>query len=45
MTQEVKLSIFESSKCVYHENFRGNLKKNLHIFCHFKPRAPISLHH
>ena len=27
MSQKVKLSIFESSKCVYDKNFWGNLRK------------------
>ena len=41
-----KLSIFESSKCVYGENFWGNLRKNLHVFFCFKPKDiyMLSLH-
>ena len=37
MAQKVKLSIFESSKYVYDEHFRGNPRKNLHFFSRFKP--------
>ena len=39
MTQKVNLSIFESSKCVYGENFWGNLRKTLQVFSRFKPRV------
>ena len=48
MAQKVKLSIFESSKCVYDKNFRGNLRKNLNVFSCFNPGVylyAISPHH
>ena len=35
LAQKVKLSIFESSKCVCSKNVWGNLKKNLHISSRF----------
>ena len=39
--KKVKLSIFDSSKCVYVKNLRGNLRKNLHIFSRFNPRVHL----
>ena len=44
MAQEVKLSILESSKCVYGKNIGGNPRKNLHVFSRFKTRVLLSLH-
>ena len=41
MPKKVKISIFESSKCVYVKNVRGNLRKNLHVFSSFNPRVHL----